>query len=120
MTDKTRRAARLPVTVEVHVTTTSDHNFYTGFTSNISEGGIFVATSQICNLGTELDFTFTLEPDPNPITIRGIVRWIREDNQFTVGLNPGMGVQFLDLDEASQERVNAFISRRRDSIFYDD
>lgn len=120
MSENSRRAARLPVTVEVHVTATSDHNFYTGFTSNISEGGIFVATNDLCAIGSLLDFTFTLEPDPKPITIRGIVRWVREDTQFTAGSHPGMGVQFVDLDEASQERVNAFIARRRDSIFYDD
>ncbi len=97
----------------------SDHNFYTGFTQNISEGGLFVATSNIAPLGTNLEFTFTLHPDPESITVRGVVRWIRESHDFTE-LPPGMGVMFSDVDAIASDRINEFIGRRRESIFYDD
>ncbi len=114
-----RRHERLPAALEVHVNATSEHNFYTGFTQNISEGGLFVATSQIHELGAQLEFTFTLHPDPDPITVRGVVRWMRESHGFTDG-PAGMGVMFTEVSELAKARINDFIRRRRESIFYDD
>ena len=110
---------RLPAHIEVHVNSSSDHNFYTGFTQNISEGGLFIATSNISPLGTQLEFTFTLHPDPESITVRGVVRWIRESHDFTE-MPPGMGVMFHDVNPIAKARMDDFIRRRRESIFYDD
>lgn len=115
-----RRALRLPVALEVHVTSSSDHNFYTGFTHNISEGGLFIATSHVLPVGTELQFQFRLESDPEPVSLTGIVRWVREPHSLIApDVPPGMGVQFAELGSAAQTRINRFIERRRESIFFD-
>ncbi len=98
---------------------TSDHNFYTGFTQNISEGGLFVATSNIQKIGSQLAFTFTLHPDPDPITVEGVVRWIRPHSEFNES-PAGMGVMFHALDPLAKARIDEFIRRRRESIFFDD
>ena len=45
-----RRQARRRYQVEVGVA--SDHNVYTGFTEDISSGGLFVATHDILPIGT--------------------------------------------------------------------
>lgn len=113
-----RQHPRLDLQIEVDIN--SEHNFYTGFTRNISEGGLFIATSQIHDLGTILDFTFTLHPDPEPIKVRGKVRWVREFNQFTDDMPCGIGIQFIDLDEPTRNRIDRFMSQLRDSLFYDD
>ena len=49
-TAESRQFTRVPFTVEVSVA--SEHNFFTGFTSNISEGGVFIATDLPPPLGT--------------------------------------------------------------------
>lgn len=113
-----RRHLRVPFEVEVNVE--SDHNFYTGFTSNISEGGLFIATSKVKPVGTQLAFNFKLDPFPEPISVYGIVRWIREGSRLTEDAPPGMGVQFQNLHPAVADRINHFIKKSRDTIFYDE
>lgn len=113
---ESRRYPRLPCEIEVNLS--SDHNFYTGFTSNISEGGLFVATEALCDVGTELEFEFALTGDPPPMKVRGIVRWVRESNDFTSDVPAGMGIEFTGLDDDAQARINAFIKTQRESIFF--
>ena len=98
----------------------SEHNFYTGFTSNISEGGLFVATSHLRPVGTKVHFTFTLNPSPEKISVYGVVRWVRESSRLTEDAPSGMGIQFEGLTPAINDRINQFIRRQRDTIFYDD
>ena len=113
-----RRHVRVPFEVEVNVE--SDHNFYTGFTQNISEGGIFIATSKPMPLGSKIAFSFRLVGDAAPVNIYGVVRWIRESSRFTDDAPAGMGVQFVDLHPAAADQINQFIQRQRDTIFYDE
>ena len=116
-----RYAPRIPVEVEVHVTQTSDHNFYTGLTNNVSEGGIFVATSHIFPVGATLDFEFRLEQDAQPIKTKGVVRWVRSHESLrSADVATGMGIQFLGLDASVRDRIQRFIDRRRESLFYDE
>jgi len=113
-----RRHARVPFEVEVNVE--SDHNFYTGFTHNISEGGLFIATSRHQPLGSKIHFSFRFGGEKESVSIYGIVRWIREHSPLTEDAPAGMGVQFVDLAPAVAEQVNQFIRGQRDTIFYDD
>jgi type IV pilus assembly protein PilZ len=113
-----RRFERLPVEIEVNLT--SDHNFYTAFTQNISEGGLFVATTRLLPVGTLIEFSFTLNDDPDPIRAKGRVRWVRDPMLYNRDTVPGMGIEFIELDPPTQKRVNDFIARKRDSLFYDD
>ena len=119
MSAEKRRYDRLPVELEVELGAASDHNFYTGFTHNISEGGLFIATNHIHPLGTPLEFTFTLDDRPEPIEMRGVVRWVREPEAVSE-MPPGIGIEFEDLTPEHLRRIQAFIERRRETIFYDD
>lgn len=113
-----RRHARVPFEVEVNVE--SDHNFYTGFTQNISEGGLFIATSRLLALGSKIQFSFRFSGSSEPVSIYGVVRWIREHSPMTEDAPAGMGVQFVDLAPAVAAQIDQFIRRQRDTIFYDD
>ena len=55
-----REHVRIPV--EVEVTLSSEHNFFVGWSENISEGGLFIATHQLEPLGTKLELTLVV-PD---------------------------------------------------------
>ena len=105
--------------LEVEVTQTSEHNFFTGFTENISEGGVFIATQHPLPLGTRFHFRLTLPDEPTPIQAVGEVRWLRTYHSDREAISPGIGVRFIELNPADQARVQRFL-QQREAIFYDD
>ncbi len=111
-----RRFERLELEVEVDMV--SDHNFFTGFSSNVSEGGLFVATHRVREVGSSVEITFMLPGDDRPIVARTEVRWVRVQNDDSDGA-PGMGLQFVEIAPESMERIIAFI-KAREPLFYED
>ncbi|MFT7518908.1 MAG: hypothetical protein ACI9MC_001042 [Kiritimatiellia bacterium] len=114
--DERRIADRFEL--EVQVTLTSDHNFYSGFTQDISEGGVFIASLDVLAIGTPVEFELQL--GKGKVKCTGVVRWIREASPYLQDVSPGMGVEFRDLSPRVSAAINDFIGGRRDSIFYDD
>ena len=112
-----RESKRLQL--EVAVDLASDHNFFTGFSYNVSEGGLFVATHSLLPVGTRLEIAFALPGDDTPIRAVAEVRWVREHCE-TSDLPPGMGLRFLELDERSSQRVTFFVCGSRAPFFFDD
>ena len=121
--DASKRQPRIPLQIdlqfELKVSGDSSHNFYTGLTNNISEGGLFIATEQLIDIGTVIAFQFMLPGMAEAIPLDGIVRWVRASDGFNDDLESGMGVQFTNLTPNLKERIHDFIEQR-DSIFYDD
>lgn len=108
---------KIRVDVEFEVTLTGPHTFFTGFTMDISEGGVFVATHQISPIGTE--FMLCLILGEEKLEIASKVVWIRGvDSSSISGQEPGMGLKFIDLDERSLSVITAFI-KKREPLFYD-
>lgn len=104
--------------VELHVGVgfRSDATFYTGFTSDISEGGLFVATHMLQAIGSELALTFALPTGPE-ISVRGIVRWVRDSHDYNTTTPPGMGVQFFALKVEDLERIRELVQLREPTFF---
>jgi uncharacterized protein (TIGR02266 family) len=113
----TNRRATQRLAIGVSVTVYSASAFWTGFTENISEGGLFVATNEPLDIGDQLDVSLVIEGEP-PISVRGVVRWLRL-SQGANGPAPGAGMQFDSLDEETALRITRFIRTRRDALFYD-
>jgi uncharacterized protein (TIGR02266 family) len=103
--------------VDLDVTVGSDHNFYAGFAENLSAGGVFIATHNLKPVGSKIELSVNL-PDGAQVRAAGEVRWIRIFNEQS-DMPPGMGVKFVDVDDASVTAINAFLSRR-DPLFFDD
>lgn len=114
------RAPKLPsrVRMQALIDQRSDSNFYTGFSTNIDEGGIFVATVETVPRGTTVDLDFTL-PGGRPLTVNGVVRWARDGNDRTPDLMPGVGVQFTTLPPEVAHAISSFVATR-DPLFYPD
>src|SRR4029079_989293 len=102
----------------VAVSFQSASNFYTGFTQDLSAGGLFIATYDVLPIGTTVDFEPTAGPQVVKVPVRGIVRWTRDDDSG--GAPVGMGVQFVDLHAKLRNRIEAFIERRGETVFYDE
>ncbi|MBN1772714.1 MAG: TIGR02266 family protein [Deltaproteobacteria bacterium] len=113
--DPRRTARRLPLDVDIGFQ--SETNFYVGFSEDISEGGLFVATYDFLPLGSRLAVNFTL-PDGHVVRAESEVRWVREHNPRTPEMMPGMGVQFLDLTGEDRSAVERFL-RRRAPLFHE-
>ena len=97
---------------------TSDNNFFNGFSANISDGGLFVATVNLLPLGTEVDLSFSL-PSGERIEAKGVVQWVREVNDQLPDAFPGMGVQFAALNPTAQSAISQFLVQR-DPLFFAD
>ncbi len=104
--------------MEVNVDLFSADTFFTGFTENISEGGLFIATSASFPLGERLRVRLSLMGgDPQEYLV--VVCWVRPDGGIN-GLPGGMGVQFLDLPERERTRLQKFVdSGVKETLFVD-
>ncbi len=103
-------------TLETDVSLYSDTNFWSGYTEDVSEGGLFVAAWQLLPLGTSVEIEVEL-PTGYRIKTPGEVRWHREGNQD--GAKPGMGLRFLELAEADLRAIQTFIKHRA-PLFWDE
>lgn len=96
----------------------SDTNFYTGFSEDISEGGLFVSTYDFKPIGTEIDVNFTL-PSGYTVIAKGVVRWVRELNPLNPDQLPGMGLQFVNLGPEEKQAIQTFLDQRS-PMFYEE
>jgi uncharacterized protein (TIGR02266 family) len=114
--------AAAPEAVAINVNTVlsmnTDHQFYTGFSENIDEGGIFIATFEPKPVDAPVIVNFKL-PGGRPVTARGVVQWVREYNPTAPETAPGMGVKFTDLMPSDKAAIEEF-AQKRAPLFYDE
>ncbi len=102
---------------KLEISLSGPHNFFNGFTEDISHGGVFVATHQLFPIGTEMLLTLLI--DGKEIEIVADVVWVRGYSAYSSGdMNPGIGLKFRDLSEENQEIINKFI-KKREPLFFD-
>ncbi len=95
----------------------TETNFFTGFSGDLSDGGLFIATWDLLSVGEELTLSFVL-PEGRRIRARARVSWVREPPRSSDETHqPGMGVVFEDLGEADKAAVMRFI-RVRAPLFF--
>ena len=100
-----RRSERAPIGVRVDYATVDA--FFSEFTRDINEGGLFIATEEPCAVDTVVSLQFTIPGIDEPVRTRGRVIWIAE------GDAPGMGIEFEGLDSAARARINQLVRRLR-------
>jgi type IV pilus assembly protein PilZ len=98
-----REAERIPVTWSVDCET--DDTFLYANITNISQMGIFVATREPLEVGTQLTLRFAPPGTRAPFVLSGQVQWINPVKMLSENRNPGMGVSFLDLTPDDRERI---------------
>jgi uncharacterized protein (TIGR02266 family) len=118
MSSPADRRSETRFAVAVAVTMESEHNFYTGLTSDLSGGGLFVATHQIRPVGERIRLRMTLPTSHEPIDAVTEVRWVRPAPVAGGGGEAGMGLQFLQLAPQAKDAIKSFL-KKRDSLFYD-
>jgi uncharacterized protein (TIGR02266 family) len=88
---ESRRFNRAPVSVEVQYRTKG--SFLVSYSLNLSKGGIFLETSDLCPIGTDLTVRFTIPGNERLIETQAKVMWVRRKTSDD-GLPPGLGLQF--------------------------
>jgi uncharacterized protein (TIGR02266 family) len=118
--DGAKAEARRPprYRMQAVVDLSSESNFFSGFSTDISSGGLFVATVHAPPLGTLVDLQFTL-PDGRQIEVKGQVRWTREVNDQTPEIFPGVGIQFIELSPDARGAIDTFVAAREPMFFPD-
>jgi uncharacterized protein (TIGR02266 family) len=101
-------------TCEVHIDLHTDSQFFNGFSTDLSDGGVFVATYTPAPIGTELALEFDL-PAGHKVRTVGRVIWVRDE---ATGAAPGMGVAFQSLSSDDRDAILAF-TEQRPALFYD-
>lgn len=104
--------------VEINIGATTQSNFYVGFSGEIAEGGVFLATYEVLARGTPVDMLITL-PGGFELRAQGVVRFVRDPLDFSADAEPGMGIKFDHLGGNERELVLRFI-RKRPPMFYDE
>ena len=110
-----RAHARAPLAVKVKYTTPEGKQF-DSLTGGIGGGGLFIESSQPLAPGTELAVEFALPDRPwEKHKAKAKVAWTRNKPERFL-LFPGMGVQFIEIDEKSRHdlvELVAAINRSR-------
>ncbi len=102
--------------IELEVSLNSDSNFYMGLTQNLSNGGLFVATHLVKPVGTEVELSLRLPIGDAALSLRGVVRWVRE---FHHGEPlPGMGIAFENPSADDLRKIEDFLATRT-PLFFD-
>ena len=97
-----RKSERAPVVVRVDYTTVDE--FFSEFTQNINEGGLFIETESPLEPESKVQLQFDLPGTDEPVKATGRV----------VRVEPtGMALEFDDLDPGTRDRINQLVKSLR-------
>jgi uncharacterized protein (TIGR02266 family) len=116
-------AAGMPAAVQrsrlrTEVGPSTETNFFVGFSGEIAEGGVFVATYGMLDLGTPVQLALTL-PGGFELQLQGRVQFVRDPVEMGPDAEPGIGVKFDHLSAQDRELILRFIWKRP-PMFYED
>jgi uncharacterized protein (TIGR02266 family) len=102
--------------IDVDVGYDSEHGFWSGFSDRIDsgEGGLFVVTHLLREIGTELRVRMKLPGMSAPVETRGVVRWTRE----RACTGPGMGIELQEVPSEARRVIDEIVDHRG-ALFYE-
>ncbi|MFA5517986.1 MAG: PilZ domain-containing protein [Spirochaetota bacterium] len=77
-------------------------------TVDLSSGGIFISTPEPLKSGSEVKLSIN-SPEGENIEVKGLVRWLRED-EVEDGKS-GMGIEFINLSEIDKKKIENIIKQ---------
>lgn len=103
-----RKYDRAPVVVRVDYSTVD--SFFSEFTRNINEGGLFVETDEPLDRDAVVTLQFQLPGSEEPMRVQGRVVWVEPAGGSEP---PGMGIEFEHLDGTARARINQMVRKLR-------
>lgn len=105
-----REAERVASALRLKLKYSDVETFVDKFATNISKGGIFIATRQPKPAGTSLRFELLLENGQKLIRGEGVVSWVKDFDPKQPAKPHGMGVKFTKLDADSRVLVDRMLA----------
>ncbi len=109
-----RGAIRVPVDYEASYDDAD--GFRRAYLRNISEGGVYIESGQRFQMGDRFVLRMRLASPPVTIDQRVQVVWVNAHPSPGSGLEPGVGVAFLDLPEDKKLKIKAIVHNRLDDL----
>jgi uncharacterized protein (TIGR02266 family) len=113
--DPTERRAAARVPIETDVAIGGHGRLLAGIASDVSLGGLFVATYALIPVGTRVSLRFRLPT--GQVMGAGIVRWQREGRPGRIA---GMGIELVELGEVDRDVLTRFCGKRRRLLSYEE
>jgi len=107
--DGKRVHERLPTHLHVEMVAEDGSTKTTGPSMNLSEGGIFLATASLLEVGTQLQLY--LGSAERTVELQGVIAWTR--SEATEEGPPGMGVRFTEMDNAQRSQIEHILDSKR-------
>ena len=80
------------------------------YSTNLSEGGIFLKTTESIPIGKPISMKFTIPNDINLLEATGVVKWITsEEEAHANNIEQGVGIEFSQIKEKTKLRIKSFI-----------
>jgi uncharacterized protein (TIGR02266 family) len=100
------------ITLRIKFKSASLDDFINRYGIDVSPGGIFIRTKQPIEVGTTLQFEFSLADGSPLLTGTGTVAWVRESDPGRPNNVPGMGLRFDKLVPESQHTHQAILAEK--------
>jgi len=97
--------------IELNVEYKRLNTFFADYTRNISKGGTFIRTDRPLDVNTEFVFALSIKSLPEPLRLRGRVKWIVRPVDATPDSPAGMGIEFQYTDEKERRETEAIVER---------
>ena len=104
-----RQYPRKSLKIKIAVKSSQSQDLVYFNNKDMSLGGTFLEShDDFYEVGTEIELTFSLPDNPQPIEVRGKVAYVMTED-ITTGseLVPGMGIKFLNLKEDDKKLLAA-------------
>ena len=115
--DGMKEKRRFPrVLVRALVDYESPGTFLYDYSTDLSEGGLFIETQKPLSQGTTLTLRFTLPNVDRVFQIQGRVAWLNEGSKPAGKLPSGMGIEFMDMDAADRKTLQTYVKEFRGHV----
>jgi uncharacterized protein (TIGR02266 family) len=86
--------------------------FFSEFSQNINEGGMFIEMDRPAELETPVQLQFRLPGEDRPLRVEGRVAWLSDGKE---GSPPGVGIEFQNLSPEIRQTINRIVRQLRKS-----
>ncbi len=103
------------VSLSVRYTSATVEEFIEHHSLDVNARGIYIKTERDIPLGTLIEFDVRITGNQTVLAGAGRVMWIRTAAAATPERPPGIGVRFIELDEASKAMLERVLGQRKDA-----